>query len=241
MTRTLLILGTALALIGNTAQAASSPKEERLGIGLGLTVGAAAGGPVGAIIGAAIGAKFGDNYHNKNTEIGELQSSLARSSSRVNELESTVADLNRDISVIDSDLRRLQSQSRPELLSLLQAGIEMDLLFRTDEHVLVDGTRSRVAQLAATLASMPDVQVQLDGFADERGDETYNRDLSARRATSIRDLLVANGVAESRIKISAHGETPANDTHPDSYALDRKVGLTLFIADSQAFAANPQD
>ena len=241
MTRSLLAVGTALALLASNAHAAPSPKEERLGVGMGFVVGAAAGGPVGAIVGAAIGAKFGDNYHNKNEEIGELQSSLDQSGLRVNELEDTVADLNRDISVIDSDLRRLQAQARPELLSLLQAGIEMDLLFRTDEHVLVNGTQSRVAQLAATLASMPDVQVQLDGFADERGDEAYNHDLSARRAESIRDLLVNNGVATSRIKISVHGEAPANDSNPDSYAFDRKVGLTLYIADSPSFAANPQE
>lgn len=240
MTRTLLVLTSALVLIGNAAHASSSPKEERLGIGLGMTVGAVAGGPFGAIVGGAIGAKFGDQFHSRNERIGELESSLNKSTRKVGELENTIAGLNRDISVIDSDLRRLQAQSRPELLSLLQSGIEMDLLFRTDEHVLMDSTQSRVAQLAATLAAMPDVHVQLDGFADERGDETYNRELSARRAHTIRELLVNNGVAESRINISAHGEAPGKDRNPDSYALDRKVSLTLYIADSPAFAANPE-
>jgi outer membrane protein OmpA-like peptidoglycan-associated protein len=238
MTRNIIVLGTALILASTAAQAAS-PKEERIGVGIGATVGAVAGGPVGAILGAAIGARFGDNYHQKNEQIDGLSASLERSQQRTNELQRTVAELNRDISVIDSDLRRLQSQARPELLSLLQAGIEMDLLFRTDEHVLMDGTQSRVGQLAATLASMPDVQVQLDGFADERGDENYNRELSERRAKTIRQLLIDNGVDASRIKIAAHGEAPASDTHPDSYALDRKVSLTLFISDSPAFAANP--
>ena len=239
MTRKFIVLGTALILASTAAQA-NSPKEERIGVGLGVTVGAVAGGPVGAIIGAAIGAKFGDNYHKKNEQIHDLSASLEHSTLRADELQQTVAELNRDISVIDSDLRRLQAQARPELLALLQAGIEMDLLFRTDEHVLMDGTRSRVGQLAATLAKMPDVQVQLDGFADERGDEAYNRDLSARRAEAIRQLLLENGVDENRIKIAAHGESPATDSNPDSYALDRKVSLTLFIAESPSFAANPK-
>ncbi len=239
MTRTFIVLGTALILASTAAQA-NSPKEERIGVGVGVTVGAVAGGPVGALIGAAIGAKFGDNYHKKNEQILDLSASLEHSTLRADELQQTVAELNRDISVIDSDLRRLQSQARPELLALLQAGIEMDLLFRTDEHVLMDGTHSRVGQLAATLAKMPDVQVQLDGFADERGDELYNRDLSARRAEAIRQLLLENGVDENRIKIVAHGEAPATDSNPDSYALDRKVSLTLFIAESPSFAANPK-
>ena len=45
----------------------------------------------------------------------------------------------------------------------------MDLLFRTDEYALADTTGGRFASLASTLASMPDIRVQLDGFADERG------------------------------------------------------------------------
>lgn len=225
-----IILGTALFLAGAAAQAASSPTEERIGVGVGVTVGAVAGGPVGAIVGAAIGAKLGDNYARKNERIDDLSASLA-------ERERTIAALNRDLSVLDSDLRRLEAQARPELVNLLQAGIEMDLLFRTGEHELGDDTGSRVSQLASTLASMPDVRVQLDGFADERGDESYNRDLSAKRAGHIRDLLVASGVDAARIQVNAHGEAPAKDATADGYALDRKVSLTLYV-DGKAVAAN---
>lgn len=225
-----IILGTALCLTGTAALAASSPAEERIGVGVGVTVGAVAGGPVGAIVGAAIGAKLGDSYAQKNERIDTLAANLA-------ERERTIAELNRDLSVLDSDLRRLEAQARPELVSLLQAGIEMDLLFRTGEHELGDDTGSRVSQLAATLASMPDVRVQLDGYADERGDESYNRDLSAKRAGHIRELLVASGVDAARIQVIAHGETPAADTSADSYALDRKVSLTLYV-DGKAVAAN---
>ena len=56
----------------------------------------------------------------------------------------------------------------------MQAGIDMDLLFRTDEFALTDTTGDRCAQMAATLANMPSVSIQLDGFADERGDAAYN-------------------------------------------------------------------
>lgn len=235
-----LILGTALLLTGSATFAASSPTEERIGVGIGVTVGAVTGGPVGAILGAAIGAKFGDNYHRKNTEIDTLASALNEKTVRVGELEDSVALLNRNLSVLDSDLRRRAAQARPELAALLAAGIEMDLLFRTDEHVLGDDTRSRVSQLAATLASMPDVRVQLDGYADERGDADYNQQLSAKRAEHIRDVLLGQGVAESRISLTAHGEAAAGDALPDSYALQRRVSLRLFIDESQALAANPE-
>ncbi len=240
MRHTILILGSILLLSSGVAHAASSPTEERVGVGIGVTVGAVAGGPIGAMLGAAIGAKLGDNYHRKNVEIDDLTAVLEKKSLRVGDLEKTVAQLNRDVSVLDSDLRRLQAQARPELVTLLAAGIEMDLLFRTDEHVLSEDTESRISQLAGTLATMPDIRVQLDGFADERGAASYNRDLSLKRAQYIRDVLVKHGVDGSRIALTAHGEAPAKDPNIDSLALQRKVSLTLFIDASPSLAANPQ-
>lgn len=240
MRNTVIIPGIALivtlSLAAGAAQAAPSPTEERVGVGVGATVGAFAGGPVGAIIGAAIGARLGNSYAGKNERIDSLSASLATSEARVVDLEQVIAERNRDLAVLDSDLRRLRAQARPELLDLLAAGIEMDLLFRTGEHELGQDTESRVSQLATTLAAMPDVRVQLDGFADARGNEDYNRDLSARRAQSVRDLLVGNGVAAERIGVTAHGEQPAAGTDADSFALQRKVSLTLYL-DGAALAA----
>ena len=65
----------------------------------------------------------------------------------------------------------------------------MDLLFRTDEAVLADSTGIRLQELATTLATMPDIHLQLDGFADERGDESYNQDLSRQRVEFVRPSL----------------------------------------------------
>ncbi|MGI9272665.1 MAG: OmpA family protein [Woeseiaceae bacterium] len=215
-----------------TVFAAEASKEENIGVGSGALVGAIAGGPVGLIVGATIGAKLGDKMHEKNTSIDSLTTSLDASQ---NDLRS----LNTSYDSVSAELEHMQQVARPELVNMLQAGIAMDLLFRTDEHVLADTTGDRLATLAATLASMSDVRVQLDGFADERGDETYNFNLSAQRVEFVRDQLVAAGVHPSRIQISAHGEAPAQDASVDSYALERRVSLTLFIDDSQSVAQLP--
>jgi outer membrane protein OmpA-like peptidoglycan-associated protein len=227
-------LAAAPALAANEAS-----KQETAGVGLGATVGAIAGGPVGLIVGAAIGAKIGDQFHQKDVEVLRLDSSLKSSQSRVSELEGNVDSLNAGIDRLNGDLRRMHASARPELLSLLQAGIEMDLLFRTDEHVLPDATRAKLAQLSASLASMPDVHVQLDGFADERGDRAYNEKLSVQRAEFVRQVLEDNGIAAERIGLTAHGESPATDDSADSYALERRVSLTLFVQDPPSLAANP--
>jgi outer membrane protein OmpA-like peptidoglycan-associated protein len=227
-----------IALAPVAAQAGTS-KQENIGVGAGAIIGAAAGGPVGLIIGAAIGAQVGDNFHKKDTEIDSLAVSLEQSRSQVAGLERNVSDLDTDIDSLTAELVRMQRIARPEVISLLQAGIAMDLLFRTDESVLADTTGIRLNELATALASMPDIHLQLDGFADERGDEVYNQKLSQQRVDFVRDQLVAAGIDPSRITVAAHGESPAQDESIDSYALERRVSLTLFVDTTPALAANP--
>lgn len=222
---------TAVFLAGPAA-AASASKEETIGVGSGALVGAIAGGPVGLFVGATLGATIGDKMHKKNKRIASLQHSVDASNS-------TVARLERDIGALDSEIERLQSIARPELISLMQAGIAMDLLFRTDEAVVADTTGVRLTTLAGTLARMNDVRIQLDGFADERGGESYNKALSERRVQFIRDQFVAAGVHPGRISTAAHGESIAQDDSPDSFALERRVSVRLFIDDSPSLAANP--
>lgn len=214
-----------LALFAQTASAAAS-REENIGVGTGAVVGALAGGPVGFIIGAAIGAKLGDSFHEKSARIDNLQSSLQVSRESRDDLNAAV--------------KQLQNIARPELVSLMQAGIDMDLLFRTDEYALTDTTGDRLAQMAGMLANMPGVRIQLDGFADERGDAEYNYALSERRVEFVRNMFITAGVHPTRISASAHGESVAQDPDVDSYALERRVSVRLFIDNAQSLASNAQ-
>ena len=229
-----LVAGVPLA-----AQAAIS-KQEKIGAGAGALVGAAAAGPPGLIMGAALGIYLGDNMHRKSAEIEALSAELTASRSEVTRLERDIGRMDRNLDSLSAELRHLQRYSSPEMVSLLEAGIAMDLLFRTDEAVLADTTGQRLHELATTLAAMPGIHVRLDGFADERGDEDYNRKLSEQRVDFIRDQLIAAGVDASRISSAAHGESPAQDDTVDSYALERRVSLKLYMDDVTSLAANPE-
>ncbi len=233
MRNKIILTGLIAVMAVAPAFAESASKEESIGVSAGAVIGGIAGGPVGLVVGAVLGAKLGEEFFQRDTEIDQLSASLRGSQDRVNELE-------RDVVALGGDLQRMQQESRPELLSLLQAGIEMDLLFRTDEDVLSATTGSRLQLLAANLAAMPDVFIRLDGFADERGNAAYNQKLSVRRAEHVMHVLLANGVPAARISVRAHGESPAADDNADSFAFERKVSLTLYIEDSPSFAANPQ-
>lgn len=222
----------AILISSAPAQAERSVKEEAIGVGSGVVIGAALGGPVGAILGASVGAKLGDTWRVKNESIEQLENSLQASRSDVGSLES-------NLDALSNEIERLQNVARPELVSLMQAGIAMDLLFRTDETVLAESTGDRLARLAGTLATMPDIRIKLDGFADERGDEHYNLGLSEKRVNFVREKFVAAGVDPTRIDTLAHGESVALDDSADSYALERRVSVKLFIDDAQSLAANP--
>ncbi len=226
----LVITCIALAAAG-PALAAKSPKEERIGVGTGAVVGAIAGGPVGFIVGAAIGAKIGDTMHKKNDTIDTLSASLEGS-------RHEVAALHRDIDTLGAEIERFQGIARPEAVDLLRTGIAMDLPFRTDEYTLADTTGGRLAELASLLATMPEIRIQLDGFADERGHEDYNLVLSQKRVDFVRDQLVGAGIDASRIRTSAYGEVPAQDDTPDSYALERRVSMKVFIDSSEPLASH---
>lgn len=239
--RNLVSVITLAALFGAAHAEAAEPasKEEIVGVGSGAVIGAVAGGPVGFIVGAAIGAKLGDSMYVKNRDLDGLRSSLETKEQEMNRLQAAMRGAQKSNESLGDEVRRLRSLARPELVELMQAGIAMDLLFRTDEAVLTDTTGARLAELAGTLASMPDVQIQLDGFADERGDDAYNLALSEQRVSFIRDQLMQAGVPGSRISTRAHGESIAQDTSVDSYALERRVTLKLFLTDNEAVAANP--
>ena len=223
---------TILSLGTQTASAAAS-KQESIGVGTGAVIGALAGGPVGLVFGAAFGAKIGDTFHKKSERIETLEGSLQQS-------QQSVASLENGIDELSMEVEQLQNLARPELISLMQAGIDMDLLFRTDEHALTDTTGDRLSQMAATLANMPSVNIQLDGFADERGDAAYNNALSRKRVDFVHDLFVSAGIDPARISSTAHGESIAQKPDVDSYALERRVSVKLFIDNTPSLASNPR-
>jgi len=53
----------------------------------------------------------------------------------------------------------------------------------------------------------PSLRILIEGHADEDGSENYNMSLSMRRAQSVANFLIANGISPNRIDIQAFGES----------------------------------
>ena len=232
-------IGVLLFMVAVPALASAS-REENIGVGMGAAVGGLAAGPLGAIVGVAIGAKLGEAFHTKNDDIERLSGELQSSSSQVAELQHAVSGLRNETRHLGIELQESYANNHAEYVELLQAGIEMDLLFRTDEDVLIASVADRLVALAGALARLPAVNVSLDGYADERGASDYNQALSERRAIFVQDILVSQGVDPARIFLKARGESPVPAANSDNFALQRRVSMKLFVGESPALAANPR-
>ena len=116
-----------------------------------------------------------------------------------------------------------------ELQNLAAASLEFQVLFRTGDSALTPEGEARIASLARFLAQQDSLQVRLSGFADPRGDDSYNESLSQQRVDSIAAILTDNGVEASRISASAFGDrlSMATEGDLDAYALERRVSIEL--------------
>ena len=211
----------------STAPTKKASKQENIGVLTGLGVGAAAGGPVGAIIGAAAGAWIGDRYHKKEVAAKESEKQREMLAENVTELNATLTEAR-----AKSDQMNLTLQKTEELGT--------DVGFRTNDDTVSPQAMSPLKKLGELAAAMPDVKVRVAGFADPRGSEKVNDELSRRRAEAVAAVLADAGVPKDHMIVEGHGKTEATSMEGDvdGYAFDRKVTVRLERAGSQEVARN---
>ncbi len=94
--------------------------------------------------------------------------------------------------------RALPAPPRVELLA--------PVLFAFDSDALEPLGVAMLHEVAHTLRTRPELRrVEIQGYADERGDARYNHQLSRRRAARARAWLIEHGVAPERLILAAHG------------------------------------
>lgn len=95
---------------------------------------------------------------------------------------------------------------RPGSQEDLAANIGDRVLFDTDRSSVRADQRSILERQAGWLRQYPQVQVTVEGHADERGTREYNLALGQRRANAARDILVASGSSGARIQTISYGK-----------------------------------
>ena len=101
--------------------------------------------------------------------------------------------------------------------------------FDFDSAELTVSARSTLNRQSAFLSLNPDLMIVIEGHADERGKREYNLALGDRRATAVRDYLVAKGINSARVRTVSYGkERPAvAGSDEAAWAKNRRAATVL--------------
>jgi peptidoglycan-associated lipoprotein len=80
------------------------------------------------------------------------------------------------------------------------------VLFVVDQSTLSDEARNILNGQAGWLNANPDYAIIIEGHADEQGTREYNIALGARRADSVKNYLIAQGISGSRMQTVSYGK-----------------------------------
>jgi outer membrane protein OmpA-like peptidoglycan-associated protein len=155
-----------------------------------------------------------------------------------------------------ADQARAQAQSAEQRAAQLQAEMAQlqahrtdrgyvlslgDVLFDTGKAGLKPGAEAALARLATFLASHPDERVEIDGNTDNTGSAELNQQLSQARADAVRDALLQQGVADSRIVTRGLGESMpvATNATPAGRQQNRRVDVVFIHANDNALSGTP--
>lgn len=96
-----------------------------------------------------------------------------------------------------------------------------EVYFDTNEHYIRNSEKTTVASILAQ-ARQGKGTIEIDGYADVRGDPAMNMYLSRQRADRIRDYLINNGISPTRIRsVTGHGERSG------TYSKSRKTEVRI--------------
>ena len=180
----------------------------------GLLLGGLIGGGTGRIVGAGIGGIAGAAVgYQMDRQIKELREQTAGSGIDVSETDNGQAIL---------------------------VNLPDNVTFDVDSATLRPAFRTTLDQVGQSLKQYPDSLIDVYGHTDSTGSDSYNQTLSERRASTVANYLVSQGVSAARIRSQGFGEMmpiDSNDT-VEGRARNRRVEIKIVpITQEQVQAA----
>ncbi len=184
----------------------NTAKGTAIGVGGGAAVGAGVGAiagntALGAVIGAAVGGTAG-------ALIGKKMDKQKK------ELENAVPDA------------AIESVNNGEALKVT---FDSGILFATNSSTLSEASKNALRNFASSLKTNPDTYVKIVGHTDNTGSVDLNQTLSEKRAKSVDDYLVQQGVSNGRLTYEGRGlhEPVADNSTAAGRAENRRVEVFI--------------
>jgi len=104
-----------------------------------------------------------------------------------------------------------------------------DVTFAVDSTTISPSFRAALDDVAASLQKYPNSLVDVMGHTDSTGSDSYNLDLSRRRAEAVANHLTSRGVSRARLATIGYGEQypRADNTTEEGRALNRRVEIRI--------------
>lgn len=206
--KTTLALTVTAVLVGCAADDPYRRTKTGAGIGAvaGAAVGAVAGDSEGALIGAAVGALAGAGvgyYMDKQQQ--EFEAALEEER-RNNEIE----------------IERLKDDT-------LKLNLSSEVSFDFNSAAIKPAFQPTLNKLSDVIVKYDRTVVHVVGHTDSIGSESYNLQLSQRRADSVADYMIGHGVPGNRVRTEGRGENEPRDTNATEAGrqLNRRVEIYL--------------
>lgn len=111
-----------------------------------------------------------------------------------------------------------------------RATLEEMILFAFDRAEITEEAAAVLQAKVAILRTDPSIRLNIDGHADERGDDTYNVRLGQRRADAVLEFFAENGLSAGRFTVASRGEEDPLDPRPTpirSFSRNRRVSFAM--------------
>jgi outer membrane protein OmpA-like peptidoglycan-associated protein len=104
-----------------------------------------------------------------------------------------------------------------------------DVLFDFNKYDLKPETREKLARLSGIVISHPGLNLKVEGYTDNVGTQEYNQTLSEKRAMTVRDYLISNGILIDDVAAVGYGDQypVAPNTTAAGRAQNRRVQLVV--------------
>jgi len=139
---------------------------------------------------------------------------------------------------MDAQERKLREQTAGTGVDVVREGDELllrlpsGITFATNQSTIQPQFQTTLNDVAQTLSQYPKTMIDVLGYTDSDGTESYNQALSERRAQSVASYLSTRGVASVRMATMGYGEMRpiASNETPEGKAQNRRVEIKIVPA-----------
>ena len=121
------------------------------------------------------------------------------------------------------------SAAAPAAAVVEQVNLSGDALFATDQATLTPTARESLDRLLSEREDLTYSRVTVNGYTDSVGSDTYNHDLSERRANAVAKYLQEHGLKARRFVSRGYGDVnPVNSNETEAgRARNRRVEVLI--------------